>query len=86
MAKPQGYINMVKVFAYSDVSLCTVIPGRETGKEQDDGHSPNFSALVKGIANQVTGLGPSVLEMMVLSTPTFVLGLYFCGWHPDFLP
>lgn len=86
MAEPQGYTNMVKAFGYSEVSLCTAIPGKEMGKEREDGHSPNFSALVKGLANQVTGLGPSVLEMMVLSTPTHSIGLFFCGWHPDFLP
>ena len=50
MAEPQGYTKMVMVFGCSEVSLCPVVPGRETGKEQEGGHSPNFSALVKGIA------------------------------------
>jgi hypothetical protein len=75
MAEPQGYTKMVMVFGCSEVSLCPVVPGREMGKEQEGGHSPNFSALVKGIANQVTGLGSTLLELMVLSTPTHSIGL-----------
>lgn len=42
--------------------------------------------LVKGLADQVTGLGPTVLESMVLSTPTHSIDLYFSGWHPAFPP
>lgn len=54
-------------------------------KEQD-GHSTNLSALVKGITIHVTVLGPTVLETMALSTTTYSIDLYFSGWHPDFAP
>lgn len=37
----------------------------------------NLSALVKGLADQVTGLVPTVLETMVLPTTTHSIGLYF---------
>lgn len=84
--RASSYTKMVMVFGYSEVSLCPVFPGRKMGKEQEDGHSPNLSALVKGLADQVTGLGPTVLESMVLSTPTHSIDLYFSGWHPAFPP
>lgn len=45
-----------------------------------------LSALVKGLADQVTGLGPTVLETMVLPTTTHSIGLYFSEWHPAFPP
>lgn len=45
---------MVMVPGYSEVSCCPVVPGRKMGKEQEDGHSPNLSALVKVLTIQVT--------------------------------